>query len=148
VLIIDCSPPPQPGTYLLWFDVTDTVRFPDLRFRLATLPPGTYVYIGSALGPGGLQARLRRHTGLGAGRQPQRRHWHVDHLTAQVRPAHVGFVASPDRLECAWIAALHAAGALWAIDGFGSSDCRQGCRTHLLAIPPGWTLETVKDLVA
>ncbi|MEE8332606.1 MAG: DUF123 domain-containing protein, partial [Alphaproteobacteria bacterium] len=42
------------------------------------LPPGAYLYLGSARGPGGLRARLARHA-----RRGKRLHWHVDRLTAR-----------------------------------------------------------------
>ena len=137
--------PRNPGTYVLWFELSEPADFPELRLRLARLLPGQYVYVGSALGPGGLQARLRRHLDPDWS-QAQRRHWHIDYLTAIRRPTSVGFCVSPLRLECVWTQQVHAAGADWAIRGFGSSDCRQGCQSHLLRVPHGWTIETLKDL--
>ena len=145
--MIDCAPPRQPGAYVLWFELSEATHFPALRLQPAELWPGQYIYVGSALGPGGLQARLCRHLDR-ASRQAQRHHWHIDHVTAIHRPASVGYKISPINLECAWAKQLNAAGADWAIHGFGSSDCRQGCQAHLLRVPPGWTIETLKDLFA
>jgi len=147
VFTIGSAPLRQPGTYVLWLELSEPARFSDLRLQPAELRPGQYVYVGSALGPGGLQARLRRHMNP-ASRQAQRRHWHIDYLTAIRRPASVGFSVSPVRLECVWTQQLHDAGADWAIRGFGSSDCRKGCQAHLLRIPPDWTIETLKDFFA
>jgi len=91
-------------------------------------PSGAYLYVGSALGAGGLQARLRRH--LSPGRRPR---WHVDRLLAVARPRALFAVVSRTRLECRWARALVRAGALPAVPGFGASDCR--CATHLFRWP-------------
>jgi Uri superfamily endonuclease len=41
------------------------------------LQEGFYIYVGSAFGPGGLQARIQHH--LQRARRP---HWHIDYLRA------------------------------------------------------------------
>ncbi len=41
------------------------------------LQPGFYIYLGSALGPGGVRARLALHF-----RPCTRPHWHLDYLRA------------------------------------------------------------------
>jgi Uri superfamily endonuclease len=71
----------RPGTYaLLLFSTTDAVirvgRLGDLQ-----LQPGFYVYVGSALGLGGVRARLAHHM-----RPAQRPHWHIGyhHVTASL----------------------------------------------------------------
>jgi Uri superfamily endonuclease len=92
------------------------------------VPPGVYVYLGAAYGPGGPRARVTRHV-----RGAARRHWHLDHL----RPAGVvhGAAVWPAGDECAWTAAI---GAALDVDvpvpRFGSSDCRR-CPAHLLRLP-------------
>lgn len=91
--------------------------------RRYTLSPGLYVYVGSALGPGGLAARVGRHR-----RGAARRHWHIDYLLPHVALLGVLVRQDPARLECVWAGAL-AAQAQAVIPGFGSSDCR--CSGHL-----------------
>jgi Uri superfamily endonuclease len=91
----------------------------------ACLPPGRYLYCGSARGPGGLRARLARHM-----RRGKRRHWHVDLLTEAGRVAGAWIVPGGD--ECALVAAL--SHLPMPIPGFGASDCRR-CRSHLLWQP-------------
>jgi Uri superfamily endonuclease len=92
------------------------------------MPRGNYLYLGSAYGPGGLPARLRRHL-----RADKRLHWHVDHLTIAGTVERV--FALPNGCECDLVdhalklPAIHA-----PIAGFGSSDCRR-CTAHLLAVP-------------
>jgi len=92
------------------------------------MPPGTYLDLGSAYGPGGLPARLRRHL-----RADKRPHWHVDHLTTAGTVVRVFALLNGrecDLVEFALqVPAIHA-----PIAGFGSSDCRR-CASHLLTIP-------------
>ncbi|MEM4727777.1 MAG: DUF123 domain-containing protein, partial [Candidatus Bathyarchaeia archaeon] len=54
----------------------------DLCLRIGSLgvlllPPGRYIYVGSALR--GLEGRLRRHMDLHLGRR-SKAFWHIDHL--------------------------------------------------------------------
>jgi Uri superfamily endonuclease len=147
VFTIDDAPPREPGTYVLWFDIAAPITLSELKSQPASLLPGSYVYVGSALGPGGLQARVQRHMRLDRAPGRVRRHWHVDTLTDLCRPNFLGYDVSPARQECRWAQILQAAGACWAIAGFGSSDCRQGCRAHLLTVPVSWSQETLKGLL-
>lgn len=100
------------------------------------MAPGRYIYAGSALGPGGLRARLRRHL-----KRDKPQHWHIDALTAVLPVVRVFIAAGQARLECIWasrIAGLPGAAVPWP--GFGNSDCRSGCRAHLIRLPDrgGW----------
>jgi HEAT repeat protein/Uri superfamily endonuclease len=114
-------------------------RLGDIRF-----PAGWYLYVGSARGPGGLQARLARHRRcLGPKKQA---HWHVDYLREQAIWGGAWGRVSDERLECAWAARLRGLpGAENVAPGFGASDCR--CPGHLVrvsALPgAGWFLETL-----
>ena len=95
--------------------------------RLGTLHvrPGAYLYAGSALGPGGVRARVLRHA-----RTDKRPHWHVDHLTPVAPLVEAWFTHDPRRLECDLLAALASIrGAREPWPGFGASDC--GCSSHL-----------------
>ena len=89
------------------------------------LPAGWHAYAGSANGPGGLRARLRRHF-----RRDKAVHWHVDRLT--LLADRLAALAVPGESECALGRALAGAGlGEPALAGFGSSDCAI-CATHLL----------------
>lgn len=136
------SLPAEPGTYLLWFDLAEPLSLTVGRLGVVTLPAGRLVYVGSALGPGGLRARLARHFS-----RPATLRWHIDYLTA-VQPPHVAWlVVGPQRLECAWATALRAWGAVAPTPGFGNSDCTQpGCQAHLLWLPPNVPTPTPEDL--
>lgn len=88
-------------------------------------PRGFYVYVGSAFGPGGLAARLRRHL-----RPVKRLHWHIDYLRRCSACDQIWFSLSEQRLEHPWAAVL--AGlpdALMPIPKFGATDC--SCAAHL-----------------
>ncbi len=120
--------PRTPGVYLLLFSLPAHVEAQIGRLRRIDFSPGLYGYAGSALGPGGLAARLNRHAS-GAGR----RHWHIDYLLPHGRVLGALAREDPQRLECAW--------ATWAgqqaqacIHGFGSSDC--ACPGHLFLLGP------------
>ncbi len=93
----------------------------DLAFRR-----GWHIYVGSALGSGGL-ARLERHIALSRDRD-RRPKWHVDCLS--VNPAFslnaAVHAVTDDRLECRLAAALGGD----SVPGFGCSDC--SCQSHLL----------------
>ncbi len=72
--------PRRPGLYILLFNLADAVELRRANGEvIAALPPASYVYIGSAWGPGGLRARICRHLGC----RPRRSlHWHIDRILA------------------------------------------------------------------
>ncbi len=90
---------------------------------------GYHVYIGSALGPGGL-SRVKRHIRLER-IQDRRPHWHVDRLLLdpRFRLSAVVTAETCERLECTLARAI----AGDAVAKFGASDCR--CGSHLLFRP-------------
>lgn len=137
--------PALPGAYLLWFEIEQPLVFLAGRLGTVELVPGRYIYVGSALGPGGVRSRLRRH--VEGCREGRRLHWHIDYLTAVRLPETYRYALGAERLECSWVQQVRTAGASWAVRGFGSSDCRQGCLSHLLAVPDPWSIQTIEDLL-
>jgi Uri superfamily endonuclease len=89
-------------------------------------PAGWHIYIGSALGSGGL-ARLFRHIALSRtkDRIPK---WHVDYLStnSSFTLRYTVHAVTGERFECGLARALGEPG----IPGFGCSDCT--CPSHLL----------------
>ena len=84
-----------------------------------------YIYVGSALGSGGLQ-RLGRHTSLAQLRDKQPK-WHVDYLltSPSFSLVYAVYGVTGDRFEC-WLARELNEGT---IPKFGCSDC--SCTSHL-----------------
>ena len=82
---------PKPGTYALILSCTSNARIQIGRLGTMQLQRGYYVYLGSALGPGGLRARIAHHQKLSP-----RPHWHIDYLRAHTP---VTFRVAPVRCE-------------------------------------------------
>lgn len=132
-----CKPlliPPLPGSYILHLRLEESARFTAGKLGAVRLPAGDYFYCGSAQGPGGLRARLERHLcGSTRSGTPARPHWHIDALRALAQPVGFCYQTGQPRLECEWSQALaRLPGAFLPAPGFGSSDCRRGCRSHLV----------------
>ncbi|MCP3952032.1 MAG: GIY-YIG nuclease family protein, partial [Desulfobacterales bacterium] len=65
----------EAGTYALVMRLARPRTIPVGRLGPVIFKPGHYVYTGSALGPGGLAARIGRHL------KPSKKfHWHIDYL--------------------------------------------------------------------
>ena len=115
----------HPGSYVLILRVRHDVDLPVGRLGVVRFDEGFYAYVGSALGPGGLHARLRHH----ASRTP-RPHWHVDHLRRAADLLEAWVCVSGRRLEHRLARLLpRAVGVRPHLARFGSSDC--SCETHL-----------------
>ena len=120
--------PDAPGAYALILRLDRDARLDIATLGRPALPPGLYLYAGSARGPGGIRARVRRHL-----RHPKARVWHIDRLTEAARVEAV--IAFPGGRECAVADFAAARGARVPIPRFGASDCRT-CEAHLLAVGP------------
>jgi Uri superfamily endonuclease len=114
---------------LLLLSLAQPARISVGRLGTFRFPAGHYTYAGSALGPGGLSARLGRHA-----RVEKRLHWHVDYLIQHAVLECAWQIAHPERLECAWASAMRGLpGAQMPVPGFGASDCH--CPAHLVLLP-------------
>ncbi|MBP1909716.1 GIY-YIG nuclease family protein [Methanolobus bombayensis] len=98
------------------------------RLKKIEFSKGYHVYVGSALGSGGLK-RLKRHVLLSLEKNKKPR-WHVDYLSVSQEFQLISVVyAITDRaVECELAGKLQS-GLKNLIPGFGSSDC--GCSSHL-----------------
>ena len=114
----------EPGTYVLILrnELTATVEVG--RWGQLEIVPGYFTYVGSALGPGGLLARVSRHC-----RPGKKMHWHIDYLRKHAAPVAVWYSHAADRLEHRWAACVAEMPGMIAVKGFGASDCR--CDSHL-----------------
>jgi Uri superfamily endonuclease len=118
-----------PGTYALVLRAEARATLAVGRLGTLGVAPGAYVYAGSALGPGGVAARVRRHA-----RADGARHWHVDYLRRATTLDAAWVTYDAARRECAWATALRALpGATLPLAGFGASDC--ACPAHLVRFP-------------
>lgn len=119
--------PTEKGAYALLIRLPRRLRTSVGSLGRVDFPAGDYFYLGSAYGPGGLRARLRRHL-----RVSKKVHWHVDHLTKAGDI--VDIIAVPAGRECDLVdRVLPCAGVSVPINGFGSSDCPR-CPAHLLYV--------------
>ena len=123
--------PHHPGTYALLMHLAHPQTLKIGHLGEHVFPAATYVYAGSACGPGGLAARIERHLRLN---KPL--HWHVDYLRPYVSVSCVFYSTAAQRLECVWSQnLLQFPGAFVPLTHFGASDCSTGCPAHLIGLP-------------
>jgi Uri superfamily endonuclease len=115
------------GSYVLRMELTAAAEVTVGRFGCFSLAAGSYYYLGSAFGSGGLRARLGRHL------QPKTtQHWHIDYLTALMPIREVIFSDDAVRLECIWCRRMAGhSGLQRPIVRFGAGD--SGCDGHLFS---------------
>ncbi len=121
------------GTYVLMLNLRHEVGIRVGALGKVRFPAGWYLYVGSAFGPGGLEARIARHI-----RRDKKLHWHIDYLREYAEICEVW--TAPGHLECTWAGKLASTPGFEVVaPGFGASDC--GCETHLFRwggeLPPG-----------
>lgn len=132
--------PRAPGTYALVLEPGPQSVGQHIRVgALGKLPieGGTYVYVGSARGPGGLAARVARHL-----RATGRPHWHIDYLRRHTHLTEIWLAVEDVNHEHEWSRLLaHCPGLAIPLPRFGASDCR--CPSHLFhcARQPGAILQ-------
>ena len=88
-----------------------------------TFPAGYYIYVGSALGSGGL-SRVSRHIRFFR-EQYRKPKWHIDYLMMNAVLEKTFCAETDERLECVLSAAVGGA----CVPRFGCSDC--DCVSHL-----------------
>ncbi len=107
-------------TYQLFIKLPKSSRIRVGRLGEFTFPAGIYVYTGSARH--NIDARIKRHLSSN-----KKLRWHIDYLLAADLVEIVKIVKSSDR-ECTLNQKTQ--GEI-LIDGFGASDCKKGCKSHL-----------------
>lgn len=113
------------GTYVLVLPAEGCAIVQIGRLGALSVSPGHYLYVGSALGPGGLKARLGHH--LHSMARPR---WHIDYLRKVLSISEIWYACDLRRWESAWAQALAERPGITApLPGFGASD-RPGA-THL-----------------
>jgi len=115
----------HPGTYTLVLESSDEKSLKIGKLGTLQLKPGFYVYVGSAFGPGGLQARIKHHI-----HHRGRPHWHLDYLRPALSFCEIWYTYDQTRREHQWATNhLQTRGSILPLLGFGASDCR--CPSHL-----------------
>lgn len=113
-----------PRTYQLLIGIAHPVRVVVGRLGRFEFAAGRYLYTGSAVR--NFEARISRHRAA-----TKKLRWHIDYLLAAPGVSIIEVLRHADA-ECA----VHqrTIGEL-VVAGFGSSDCRAGCGSHLKRLP-------------
>jgi Uri superfamily endonuclease len=125
------GPAHRRGTYVVVYQAKAGTVQRIGRLETYWVPAGLLLYVGSALGAGGVRARTDRHCDTYA---PLR--WNIDHLKAIARPVELWWAYAKEgshrtQVECPWAMALAGLpGYCCPAPGFGSNDC-QSCPAHL-----------------
>ncbi len=132
---------PDSGTYIVTLKMETSQDIEVGRIGKHNFKKGFYLYVGSAHGPGGLNARLARHM-----KKDKSKRWHIDYIR------NAGFVTSiivqygKEKKECTWAEKLKSSDFLiMPINRFGSSDCT--CRSHLFYSKKMLTLKVLKNII-
>lgn len=110
----------SPRSYQLRIRLVEDTYIQVGRLGRFHFPAGDYVYTGSA--KTNLEARIARHL-----RRDKRLRWHIDYLLAAPGVT-VAEVIRSGREECEL---NQATPGRVLVPGFGASDCRRGCGSHL-----------------
>ena len=129
--MLDLKVPKKPGVYTLVIELASATIINVGGLGVHSFPAGFYAYTGSAHGKGAMNLRRRIQHHLTRGK---RKHWHIDYLldsdASKVKTAI--FAETLDNVECAISKeSARLEGAEIPVKGFGSSDCRSGCKAHL-----------------
>ena len=118
------------GVYALVIWVSTPTKVQTGRLGPLTFDPGAWVYVGSAMGDGStsLENRLNRHF-----RRNKTPHWHIDRLLLAGGAVRYAVFATSDVGEECRVAQALREDERFRIGprGFGSSDCRAHCGTHI-----------------
>ncbi len=119
------------GTYTLIMQLNQAIEIDVGKLGIYKFPKGNYTYTGSALGKGavGLRGRLLRHIS-----KIKTLHWHIDYFlnAKESQISHIILCESNKKYECMIIKELLSLGGKTIVRGFGASDCKSGCKSHLL----------------
>jgi Uri superfamily endonuclease len=122
------------GVYTLLLFIAKEITVPAGKLGKQKFPRGYYTYTGSALGKGAsLKNRISRHL-----KKEKKIFWHIDYLLAEESVSVKAIVAAEtvEKIECKvnrYLKELDNAKVL--IKGFGASDCKNSCGSHLLYFP-------------
>lgn len=114
-------PPDNPYiSYQLYLEVKSPVHILVGRLGYRLFPRGRYVYTGSARK--NMRARILRHISA-----RKKNHWHIDYLLS-AKGVNICKIIMSDLEECRLNRMCE--GEI-VVKGFGSTDCHDGCGSHL-----------------
>ena len=128
------------GAYILIIDLEMDLKFNIKSLGDLSFEKGTWIYVGSDMGNGStsLENRIKRHF-----RSEKTIHWHIDHLLksdSNIRAAI--WAESSSHIECEIAKSIEQMkNIVRGPKGFGASDCRKKCWTHLYHSKIGSELE-------
>jgi Uri superfamily endonuclease len=109
-------------SYQLHIHLNENIEIEIGKLGKFTFPMGNYIYTGSA--KKNIDERIKRHQ---SNSPDKKLHWHVDYLLNDEN-AKITEVQKFDEEECALN--QKATGEIIVV-GFGSSDCKNKCKSHL-----------------
>ncbi|HUT81644.1 MAG TPA: GIY-YIG nuclease family protein [Candidatus Bathyarchaeia archaeon] len=120
------------GSYILFLYNKNQINIDIGSLNNLFFSPGIYLYIGSALSPGGLAKRIQRHL-----QKTKKIFWHIDYLTTNNSFSIKAYfeIYSEMKVECILgniIRESFNKEEIIEYKDFGSSDCR--CNSHLFQI--------------
>jgi Uri superfamily endonuclease len=122
----------EKGAYLLLLSLKKSVCLKPGALKRVSLPAGEYIYVGSARG--GIGRRIARYLRM-ADTKKGNLHWHIDYLLVRPDARIAGFQPLAGKNECAVSKRIASRkGVSVPAPGFGSSDCRSGCKAHFYSV--------------
>lgn len=120
------------GIYILLLFVAEEVTLTIGKLGKRSFPKGYYTYTGSAFGKGAtsLKNRIGRHL-----EKDKQKFWHIDYLLAEENVFVEAIIVAEisEKRECETNQRIKTIrGAEVTVEGFGSSDCKKNCESHLL----------------
>jgi len=101
------------GTYILLICLEKDTEIPVGSLGTLFFKHGMYCYVGSAYGPGGIEARVKRHI-----KKEKRMRWHIDYLLKHAEVKEVFVKENGDEVGTAGCLSEMYNG----VPGFGASD--------------------------
>lgn len=123
---------PTNGIYTLIVCLSNETRLKVGKLGIQRFPTGYYTYTGSASGTGAssLKQRVARHL-----KKRKSKFWHIDFLLTHKNASVTAAIAAQVHKEAECNINRSIKKRLKAkipVVGFGASDCRQNCESHLL----------------
>ena len=114
------------GSYILCITLEQDIQLEIGSLGINAFKKGYYLYIGSALGSGGLTKRVERHL-----KNEKKLFWHIDYfLNSQyTKVVALAWKSLNQKIECQISQTLDTIENIDYIPNFGSSDCN--CTGHL-----------------